>query len=590
MNYMRLLAFATITLFSVAACNKSEEVAEVTISEASSNLFAFVPADTPYLAGNLQAPPNEVIDTFLQRAEPVLDTVQQEMHKTREAIENENEAGTGGKVDSPQLDMPERLAHAVLQELDGKLNRAGLESLGFDLQSSKVVYGMGIFPVMRVGLSDESAFRESIQRILENAGINAPELNFQGDSYWRLSDDESFGLYIAIMQGHLAIGAFPKLGEAEFLPAFLGQSLPSNSTAAARLSELNAKHQYTPFGSGILDLNRVMDEFLSADSVLAQMIAAHGENDFSDMGPECEAEIREIVSHTPRFTVGTREFSTTAIAMQYRVETESTLAQELMGLVAEIPAANLLSKKIFEFSFGMRFGAVRDFLRTKVAAIIEDPFQCEGLQDFNDSATEAYAQLNQPMPPFVNNFRGVRLGLSELSGMDSIPESASGLAAVYVEKPEMFVGMAQMFLPDLSELSLTPGDAPVQLPETLITMSGQVAFAALSDNAIGLSLGAGEESGLISFLADEPGPAGMFLSASYDMATYLQYTQNFANQMEDYDTDGMDMDPDHRVHYQSFRNIQESAQNAFKSFADRSELTMRFTSDGFVTDSRMTFK
>jgi hypothetical protein len=37
-------------------------------------------------------------------------------------------------------------------------------------------------------------------------------------------------------------------------------------------------------------------------------------------------------------------------------------------------------------------------------------------------------------------------------------------------------------------------------------------------------------------------------------------------------------------------HISESAQDAFKAFADRSEATFRFTPDGFEADSRMTFK
>jgi hypothetical protein len=105
----------------------------------------------------------------------------------------------------------------------------------------------------------------------------------------------------------------------------------------------------------------------------------------------------------------------------------------------------------------MRFGAVRDFLREKAAAIMEAPYQCEHLQDINQSATEAFTQLNQPVPPFVNNFRGLRLSLNEIMMTDSIPENARGMAAVHVDQPEMFVGMAQMFLPDLAGLSLVPG-------------------------------------------------------------------------------------------------------------------------------------
>jgi hypothetical protein len=173
---------------------------------------------------------------------------------------------------------------------------------------------------------------------------------------------------------------------------------------------------------------------------------------------------------------------------------------------------------------------------------------------------------------------------------DSIPENARGMAAVHVDQPEMFVGMAQMFLPDLSELSLVPGEPPVQLPASMIPVPGVIAFAALSQDAIGLSLGEGEQAGLVDYLDEKPGPSGTFLSTSYDMAAYLDYTQKMSTQIQDSDSDSADIDPAHVAHYQSFMHISEAAQEAFKAFADRSQASFRFTPEGFVADSRMTFK
>ncbi len=594
MNHIRLAALGATALLTLAACSKSDDAVEVALKETGNTLFAYVPADTPYLAGNLQPPSDEVIDTFLHRIQPVLDTVQAELRQAIEALEAENTGDSQSTSEEQHGDMAVQLMHAVLMELDGKLNRQGLESLGFDLQSHKVVYGMGVFPVVRLGLSDASALRGTIQRILDNAGTSAPEKTHQGISYWRLSEDsdgqDPAGLYVAILQDHLALSIFPPMAEAKLLPLFLGLQLPAESNAAARLAELNAKHGYTAFGSGIMDLDKLVDEFITPDTILAQSLAASGEFDPATMTPECVSEIRGIVSHTPRFTMGVTELTTAAIAMQYRLETEPNLAQQLAGLVAEIPAANLLSDRMLEFSFGMRFGAVRDFLRDKAAAIMETPFQCEHLVDINQSATETFARLNQPMPPFVNNFRGVRLSLSEITITQSIPENARGQIAVHVDQPEMFVGMAQMFLPDLSALTLVPGEPPVQLPASLIPMPGIVAFAALSDDAIGLSIGEGEETSLPDYLAEKPGPAGTFMSTNYDMAAYLDYTQEISEQFEDLEGQTAELDQEQNAHYRSAHHIAESAQDAFKAFADRNQATFRFTSDGFVADSRMTFK
>jgi len=579
MSYLRLLAIGTVSLLMVAACGKSEDAVEVAIEKTDSTLFDYVPADTPYLAGNLQPIPDDVIEVFLQRFEPVLASVQDELTNARQTLENEDGS---------------RLISAILQEFDGNLSRQGMESLGFDLRAHKVVYGMGVFPVIRIGLSDADALRATIQRVLANAEIDAPELEHQGVSYWRLSEvdtaDAPVGIYISIFADHLAMSIFPPLAETELLPAFLGLEMPGDSNAVSRLAELNAKHSYTPYGSGILDLDQIVEEFISPDTIMTRVMATTGDFDPADMTAECKTEIRGIVSNSPRMTMGVRELTTSAIAMQYRVETETTLAQQLAGLVAEIPIANPLSDRLLEFSFGMRFGAVRDFLREKVVAIMESPYQCEHLQSINQSATEAFTQLNQPMPPFVNNFRGLRLSLSEITETNSMPVNGRGLIAVHIDQPEMFVGMAQMFLPDLSELTLAPGEPPVQLPASMLPIPNVVAFAALSTDTIGLSIGDGEEAGLPAYLEEEAGPAGTFMSIGYDMAAYLEYTQKLGKQYEQTEDELAETDPEQEAVLQSIEDIYRSR----TSQRLRSKLSNPFPtgvtqrSDSPRTDSRPT--
>ena len=577
MNFLRLTTLTLITLLILAACSKSEEPSEAAASTATNELLAYVPADTPYLFANLEPVPEDVIDTYLTRLQPVLDSMQAQLsigQAEMASAEGENE-------DDPTV----RLAHALLLELDGNLSRSGLESMGFDLRAKKVIYGMGAFPVIRFGLSDSAALRATILRVLNNAGITAPEQDFQGVSYWRISDENTAeapaGLYISILDDHLALGFLPPLAEADFLPAFLGLEVPADSDAQARLAKLNRTHGYTPHGSGILDLHALADQFTHPDTVTARVLAASGEFDPATLSTECSTEIHEIIDNMPRMTMGVTELSPTAVAFQYRLETPGTLASELMGLVSEIPIADELSERILEFAFGMRFGPVRDFLREKVTSILDDPYQCEHLSALNDSAAQAQVQLNEPMPPFVNNFRGVRVSLNEIMmSQDSIPENAKGYLAVHVDKPEMFIGMAQMFLPDLSELAITPGDPPVRLPESLVPVPGIVAFAAMSSDAIGISVGEHEEAGLPEFLNRDAGPEGIFLSAGYDMAAYLDYTSKlsapYLNQA----------DP----HSKAAMEIRDAANTAFREMADRSYTTLRFTTDGFVLDNRMTFK
>jgi len=190
-------------------------------------------------------------------------------------------------------------------------------------------------------------------------------------------------------------------------------------------------------------------------------------------------------------------------------------------------------------------------------------------------------RLDQPMPPFVNNFLGVRASLDSLDfDFDNFPTEAHGLLALHVDKPEMFVGMAQMFLPDLSELNLARGEPPVLIPQSVLPIQGIVAYAAMSSDAIGLSVGEGEQDGLEAFLQRKPGPEGVFLSASYDAAAYAKYSRKMAQQAM------RDEPADHDPH----RQIAAKMQEALTAMAGRNTFVLSFAPEGLVADTRMTFK
>jgi hypothetical protein len=516
--------------------------------------------------------------------QPVLDEMQTQLSTARAELESQDPAG----VDD---DPGERLALALLRELDGKLSREGLNSLGLDIRSHKVVYGLGAFPVLRMGLSNAVAMQATIHRVLDGAGLTAPEQSLQGVAYWRVGPDAHHdtpvGLYIAILEDHLAVGVLPTVAEAEVLPVFLGLERPAQSDARTRLAELNATRGYTAHGSAILDLRLLADQFLLPDSLTARVLAGNGAYDPASITPECVAEVHGIIDNAPRITAGTTELGTAAIAYQYRIETPSALAASLTRLAARIPAADALSTRVLDLAFGIRLGAVRDFLVEKATAITQSPYRCEFLRELNERAEQALVQLNQPMPPFVNNFRGLRVSLDEIAVSEgSLPTGARGHLALHVEQPEMFLGMAQMFLPDLAALGLKAGEPPLRLPESLLPVPGLVAFAAMTDEAIGLSLGDGEEDGLQAYLDRDAGPEGMFLSLSYDSAAYLEYTERLtANVTVDASEEGAD---EHAAH--AVEAVAEAARQVFLDMADRSTTTLQFGPDGLRIDGRMTFK
>jgi hypothetical protein len=568
-----LLLLAGAAALMLAGCGRDEPEVTVEISPEARSLLAHVPADTPYLAGNLAALPDEIIDLQFQRYAPVTAEAQRMLDDLQAGLESETSA-----------DPADRLVLAILSELDGKLSRAGLESLGLDLAANQAIYGMGAFPVARISLSDALALRATIERVLTNAGVSAEEFRLQDVAYWRAPLDEGdlpLALYAAVLPTHLAIGIFPTTAESDMLPAFLGLELPAVSDAAERLATLNAEYGFTPYMTFIMDLHRLADEFIEMDSVTVRALGAEAASELSGVDATCAAEIHGILDKFPRFVLGVSELEPRATAFRGIVEMPTDLGQRLRALTTRIPAIGKATGHLADFAFGIKVGAARDFLRGEAQAVVDNPYQCERLNDLNAQARELITQLDQPLPPFVNNFRGFNFSLKALE-MDPdgmVPRDIRGHAAVQVENPQMFVGMAQMLVPDLSEMELAPGDDPVRVPEYLGSFQNIVAYAALSDDAIGISLGEGEQVGLSAYLDRAKGSGGVLLAADYDSAAYYRLQRR---DLDDVLAQGGGANP--------FLGLAKVVSDTMEAVNDRHRVQVELTAEGLVFDSRYTYR
>ena len=574
MKYPSLILLSLTLAFSLGACGRTETPA-TEVSQTAKSLLSHVPADTPYLAANLQPLPDEVMDAYFKRMEPVTTELQSQLFGMKSRLETGGESTTGDET-------MDRLLLALLTEFDGKLSQEGLESMGWDLRAAKVIYGDGAFPVVRLGLSDPAALRATVLRVLENAEVEAPELEFQGISYWRVAHSDTaeapLAVYISILPDHLVAAIYPLALESNFLPGFLGLEFPAANDAAERIAALNQKYDLTPYGTGYLDLHRLADEFTDPQAATAGALISAGAYDLSTFDETCVAETHRLIDNSPNWYFGFTRVEEKAVEYRFLAEMPTGLAGQMAGLVAKIPAARAVTDRIAEVAFGMKVGAVRDFLREKANGIVANPFQCEHYADLNHKAEEALVKLDQPLPPFVNNFRGVRLSIKELEMVpgQEMPKDVKGYLAVHVDEPQMVVGMAQMFLPDLSEMQLAPGEDPARVPEFLMSYQGIETWAAMSDEAIGVSVGAGEQDGLVAFLEMDAGPEGSFFSADYDYGAY-------------YDLQLMGM-PGEGKESSATLDLTEVMIEAAKEATDRNHLEMKFTPEGLVIENLVTFK
>ncbi len=551
----------------LVACGQGDDLAD----SSANPLLRYVPADTPYVMANLEPVPANVVDAHLQRMQPFLDHMQTQLADFRVEVRSGDT-----EFDS---DEAQAVAEAVLEEFDGKLNRAGMESLGLSLESVSAVYGNGLFPVMRLGLGDAEKFRAMIARVETKSGQSIPERTFRDTAFWRAGEDDSpMALYVAILDDHVVLSTGPKALEDEFLPGLLALETPSESLATSgALARLNRDKGFAPYGSGYVDLARVADELFEADSTTATWMASMGEFDLSDVDPACAREARLFTTFVPRLVAGTTDVTADSVSMRYQVETNALLGGQLERLVADVPAASSDPDRMVSASMSLQMGRVREFLLDSANAMAAVPFQCPQLQDLNEQVRQAAETLNQPMPPFIGNLKGFRAELSDIDATNPQPDNLRGRLSLEMESPQMVIGMASMMVPGFEELQIEPGADPVELPQELMSIATPEfeAYAVMSKDAIGVALGSGQKEGLRAFMDEDGDSDDVFFSVDYDMAVLadLQGRQSYSAGADG--SGGAEMD---------------ELSMAYRDMLGRTRVELRFDGEGLTVDQTQTFR
>jgi len=317
---------------------------------------------------------------------------------------------------------------------------------------------------------------------------------------------------------------------------------------------------------------------LNTDSTTRAYFGPDSKFEFPDLSEVCVSEIKSMIAKTPRMTAGSTKLTAKQIAMRYELEIQNGLAASLVSLVSDVPAATD-DDHLLSGSLAIKVGKLRNFMLEKADAMVAAPYQCELLQTLNQGASKLVAQLNIPMPPMVNNLMGIRVLIDDLDTSTDIP-TGTGLAAVHIDKPEMLIGMASMLVPGFENLDLANQSEPVKIPADMLPIQGVNVFALMSDNAIGAAIGEQKAPELSAFMAAEPQDSGIFFSATYDQARQAE----LQNQLSEKWNTGSDKQP------AAARKFAEEVRKSYISMLGRSRVEMRFTEDGLVVDTRMTFK
>jgi len=511
---MRLIRNASFALFAVmigvAGCSKKKDPDQP---------LAFAPADTVFLAGNLEALPEAAIDGWWVNAAQMLPIYENSIDSTLANLD----AKDPGSV-------PAKVLRALREELRGKFNRAGWQSLGFGSNSSTAIYAIGLVPVLRMELGDADAFRALVARIEAKSGTKLDIREVAGQSYWRMLGDDSKAAVVMAVQGqHLVVTLAPAEPSEALLRQLLGIDRPSsNALESGTLAKFNDETKFLPYGSGYIDFVRlaaaltgerspIEQEFLRALGVDAAATA---------VSPACRTEYAALAAAVPRLSYGYGALDAKSMDLRYRLEVAPAQGKALAGLSADVPGLDGSGEGLFDFGFALDLDAFAGFVNLRAAALAAAPFECESLRELNAGVAKINADLANPAVFMAGAaVNGFYLSLSQLELPEGGAPVVQGKLAVGSDNPQSLLSMAGGFLPQLSALNLQVGAAPVALPAGLLPPTAPPAHVVLAKNALAISLGQGEEAGLAAFAsapAGDPSPLLYYGVDSRGMKVFLE--------------------------------------------------------------------
>lgn len=518
-----IVGAVALSASTLAGCTPESSPAprEGGASAASSPLIKHIPADTPYLVANLEPTPQAVRDKLWSAIQPALDTVQEQLAATRRALE--------GKAERTARD---QLNLAILSELDGRLDREGLAALGIG-GNYFALYADGVLPVLRIDLEDRAALLAAIDRIQEAAGFGFPRFQQGEGEYYAIRDPETPEgptAYIALLPEQIAFGFAVRPEESArgaVRDALLGVSLPTED-ASARIRQTNAAYGLLPYGTGVLEPTRLFDGILALATELAP-------DEVAAFTPACRADWRRLIAAVPEIASGYTRLDVTRIDQNTVVRLTDDLVPGVRSLATGMRGLDPVDEGMMYFAYGLDLNSLKSFAGQRIAALKADPLTCEQFSELMGGLTQAEAQLARPLPPFVGNIQGLRLLVEDVTVDDAgKPIGGKALAALMVANPQMLLGLAQSFVPQLAQLQLAPGGEPQRLPADLLPPTVGDVFLAMSQGGFAASVGPAMEARLKGFLdAPEPrGGRGPLVVLSYDMAKLSRVQQGFIEQAE----------------------------------------------------------
>lgn len=508
------IARHAITVFAVSVISFSTANAA---SNNSADLLKYIPADTPYVVASTEPLPS----ALAAKLEPTIDEVLKAYQRVLRHVMAEQlvkmSAEEGGAEEAEQF-------RGLMEEVLGLMSIEGIRGAGIERESAFAFYGNGLMPVLRLELVDSALFDAAVSKIEEKAGEALLVAEAKGVSY-KYANVEKFNLIIATLDDQVVITVVPASFDEGQVALALGTKSPrKNLKKSKTLRAIGKEYGFSAYLTGYVDTERLAGIFTGSTTDQDDKFFAAMDEKPPAVTDVCAAEIMGMAGIAPRIVFGYSDVSSEQVESAMIVELREDIAAGLTTIPAPVPGLGTDLGGFMSLGFGLNPMELRNFYESRLDAMEADPYECDKFADLQAGVAKGREALNTPLPPVVYSFRGFVANIADIQGLDfsssTVPESIDASILIAVENAESLVMMAAMMDPQIAALNLLPDGKPVKLELAQLAEFAGNAFAALSTDALSISLGEGAETKSADMLVADSTEPAPFMSMNMDAARY----------------------------------------------------------------------
>ncbi len=470
------------------------------------SIMGYIPADTPILAVFVNDPKYPIPQNFKDKMDKVYSSLGEMIQTTYLDAYKDYTKRANPEADTSNID-----------EFASKwLNEEGIKKLGLKMGETEMAfYLVDLFPVLRMNLASDHSMAEILDELMADANKNKTDQmtkrEVEGTTLYQFGDKE-MQVMVSLKDNALVASLAPTRQVDSLMPKLLGFEKPARTiTQSNQYNDTIAKYNYLGNSLMWIDFRELADYFVNPAQHQTVMLDVLKVQD-NVMSQDCKNEVLAMFDKFPRLVSGSTLLDEHQMDSHMIIEMPSDLGAKLSTISGRIPKAE---NAAFSYGFSFDIAAAKTLAQEFVANIETTPYKCEFFTGMNAKASQFKAQLDQPLPPFVSNFKGLNMVIDELdldmtkTDPAQMIKTLKAKVLLAVDNPEAIKGMAEMVMPDLQKLGLTVGGKAVNISDlvpvkgTMMPINLDHVFLAMGAETIGLSLGENTDVELADVVSGE---------------------------------------------------------------------------------------